>query len=204
MKKSEKRILANSNISNLIHTSSIKNTNNNDLNREIERLSLKLDKLTKENENLKMQNTKLKEELQNHTNEKNYEQKFSNMIIENKKLKENFIEFKEEFLKNRNKLEQSEYLNKCTKGFSQIEKNLAETLNFLENNLKFFREETNFYSEKLSHKQIQYDSLYLKYVLEEEKLCNFIKDNENLRQENSRLKIYIDEFHNKLEKRIVD
>ena len=72
MKKSEKRILANSNISNLIHTSSIKNTNNNDLNREIERLSLKLDKLTKENENLKMQNTKLKEELQNHTNEKNY------------------------------------------------------------------------------------------------------------------------------------
>jgi len=76
---------------------------------------------------------------------------------------------------------------------------LIATLNFLEQNLKFFRNENTRNSEKLTNKQMEYDSFYMEYVLEGQTLCNFIKENKNLKKDYEILKESFKDYHRKFE-----
>lgn len=180
MKKYERKVLGNSNVTNIIKVP-LANVSNlkKEKTKELEGISIKIENLSKENEKLKYENDVLKSKC---SKEQNIEEKFNKLIEENKKIEENFKILKEEFFKKQNEYDQTNKKNSVNT-FSKIEQNLKESFNSLEEDLNFFKNEANMYSEKLSEKQKDYDNLYIEYISQNERLVFVLKENFSLRQE---------------------
>ena len=180
MIRSEKKILGNSYISNM-STSPIKNLDR----REFEQLNLKISNLFKENEKLKAENAKLKEQTKKYENfssfnPRDFEEKFSSLLDENRELKENFSRLKEEFINNKTFINPiSNNIDKYYKAnSSSFDDQLLDAFNYLVHISKFFKAEVEVYSQKLSQKQREYDELYLKYITESGKIYKCLREKE--------------------------
>lgn len=153
MRKSEKKVLAESNVQNIVRVS-LGNSGKGYKSKENSDLKQKFQELVKENESLRKENEAFKRKSQAETD---FQEKFHRLLLENNALEQELKNFKAELAELQRNTAKSQ-------DFGEIQRKLEKSFAFLEENVVFFRNEAVKAREKLSEKEKELENLYINYL----------------------------------------